>query len=440
MSTATGSTRRFLRALLDGESSICTTDETLSGEELTLRVGAVARELRGKTRLAVMAYPSVDTLVTIAGILLAGATAVPINPALGEAERAHILRDSQAELLPAGFGPGLHAAAPDSIPADKSEALILYTSGSTGPPKGVILSRHAIATNLGALADTWEWSAEDTVVHALPLSHVHGLVFGGLGPLHIGGRLHHTGRFLRSVPGGSLYFGVPATWASMRDSDLASLRRARLLISGAAPLTRPVFDRVHAFARHRILNRYAMTECLVITSQLPSSVRTHQSVGIQLPTVRVRLVSDRDDVPGLVEVTGPSVLQGYVGMADALTKDGWFRTGDVGCWNDQGELELIGRMDTDLIKTGGYRVGAGEIEAVLLACPGVQDAAVRGVPDGPLGQRIAAWVVCSEPSVRDTLQQHLASQLAHYKQPAEIHFVADLPRNALGKLQKHLLR
>jgi len=439
MSPETRVTRRFLRALLDGACSICTAEESLRGEELTLRVGAVARELRGKTRVAVMAYPSVDTLVTVAGIMLAGATAVPINPALTQAEQAYILSDSQAELLPVGFARRLRTQVPDVIAADEGEALILYTSGSTGSPKGVILSRRAIATNLGALAETWEWSEEDTVAHALPLSHVHGLVFGGLGPLHIGGRLCHTGRYLRPVPGGSLYFGVPATWASLRDCDLSSLGLARLLISGAAPMTQPIFDRVHAFSRHRILNRYAMTECLVITSQLPSSIRTPQSVGMQLPTVKVRLVNSADEVPGLVEVSGPSVLTRYVGSANAPTKDGWFRTGDVGRWSEDGELELIGRMDTDLIKTGGYRVGAGEIEAAILTCPGVTDAAVRGVPDGSLGQRIAAWVVCSDSSAEKTLQQHLSSRLAHYKQPAEFHFVASLPRSSLGKLQKHLL-
>lgn len=438
----------LLPALGQGRASIELSGQKLAGDELAAAAGGVARAVAGASRVAFTAHPTVHTLVTVAGILAAGGAAIPLNPRAGSAERAHILRDAAADLV---LDTGQPATTPDTLPdgppPDDRPALILYTSGSTGPPKGAVIPRRAIAANLDAIASLWDWTADDVLAHALPVFHVHGLVFGGLGPLRIGSPLVHTGGHFRAVPGASVYFGVPALWASLHSADLRALYPARLLVSGAGPVPQPVFDRVAALTGHQLLNRYAMTETLIITSPSPAQARSAQSVGPPLPGVQVRL-TEPDEAgqaaatagsPREVLVRGASLFTGYLGRGPGLDSGGWFRTGDLGEWLSDGSLRLIGRRDTDLIKTAGYRVGAGEVEDVLLGFPGVTEAAVVGLPDGKLGQRVAAWLVAAGPVNRADIAAFLATRLAPYKQPQEIHLVDALPRTALGKVQKRLL-
>ncbi|SDP68560.1 fatty acid CoA ligase FadD36 [Streptomyces sp. cf386] len=441
----------LLPALREGRARIDVAGQRLEGDELTGAVGALARSVAGARRVAVVAHPSVATVVAVAGVLTAGATAVPLHPAAGAHERAHILRDSGVDLVldePALTG---RAAPPPEPSPDETPALILYTSGSTGPPKGVVVPRRAIAASLDALAALWEWTPDDVLAHALPLSHVHGLVFGSLGPLRIGSPLVHTGRYLTPVPHATVYFGVPALWGSMGAADLTQLRSARLLVSGADRLPGAVAERVLRHSGHRILNRYAMTETLVIASPRPADLRTDRptgSVGLPVPGMRVRLHNedgtDRTDradgagIGGEVQVRGSGLFSGYLGRGPAVDDDGWFGTGDLGEWLPDGSLRLLGRKDTDLIKSGGYRIGAGEVEDALLAHPAVVEAAVIGVPDDRLGQRVAAWIVADDPD-RAGLISFLAARLAPYKLPQEIHEVPALPRTALGKVSKSLL-
>ncbi|TDD80590.1 acyl-CoA synthetase [Actinomadura rubrisoli] len=437
-------------ALRQGTASLDVGGERLGGDELPAAVGGVARQVAGASRVAVTAYPSLGTVVAVAGILAAGAAAVPVDPSSPPGERAHVLRDSDADLVLDGIDLGVRGDLPPDPPADDRPALVLYTSGSTGPPKGAVLPRRAIAANLDALAALWEWGPADVLAHALPFFHVHGLVFGGLGPLRLGSPLVHTGPFFRPVPQATLYFGVPTGWASLADEQLRELSRARLLVSGAGAIPRRLFDRIEALAGQRVLNRYAMTETLVITSPGVHDPRDPGSVGRPVHGMDLRLTDlDRDDEGdfGQVEVRGPHLFLGYLSGDRSFTSDGWFRTGDVGRWDEAGRLRLIGRADLDLIKTGGHRVGAGEVEDALLCHPGVAEAAVTGVPDDRLGQRVCAWAVPSVlpsavPSAQLTvaeLHAHLAERLAPYKRPLELRLVDRLPRNHLGKVQKKRL-
>ena len=187
------SQRGFLHALQQGTASVEVAGKRMQAQELAAVVGAIARSVSGARRVAITAHPTLDTLLAVAGVLLAGAAAVPINPAAGEVERRHILHDSAADLIFEGVDYKSRAPLPADLPADESPALVMYTSGSTGPPKGVVLPRRAIASNLDALQDAWEWTQEDVLAHALPFFHLHGLGFGGLGPLRHGSALVHTG-------------------------------------------------------------------------------------------------------------------------------------------------------------------------------------------------------------------------------------------------------
>jgi acyl-CoA synthetase (AMP-forming)/AMP-acid ligase II len=271
-------TSLLLTALAQGRASVEVGGERLRGDELVEAVGRVAAAVRGTRRVAVAAWPSVDTLVQVAGVIAGGATAVPVHPDATERERAYILADAGVDLELHGVPSGPSAAV-DGVAVDDSEALVLYTSGSTGRPKGVPITRRAIEANLDALRAAWLWDEQDVVSHALPFFHVHGLVFGGLGPLRIGSPLVHTGRFFRPVADATVYFGVPAVWAALKKEHLRELRGARLLTSGAGALQQKVFDRVEACSGHRLVNRYAMTETLVITSPGLDRPKSPKSVG-----------------------------------------------------------------------------------------------------------------------------------------------------------------
>jgi malonyl-CoA/methylmalonyl-CoA synthetase len=454
-------------------------DRSLTYRELRDAAAGVARRLGGTARVAVWAEPSIETCVAVVGALCAGAAVVPINPKTGERELAHIVADS---------APGLVLAAPDqpppglaslpnlavdlgerggALPAEpdpETPAFILYTSGTTGMPKGVLHARRALATNLDALAAVWEWTAADVLVHGLPLFHVHGLVLGTLGPVRLGGRLHHVGRFSPEAvaaaleQGGTMLFGVPTMYhrlaeAAERDQAVAeALAGARLLVSGSAPLPVREHARIERMTGQRIVERYGLTETIMNCSIHAAGDRRPGYVGPPLPGVEVRLLADDltpldvhdDETIGEVAVRGPNVFLGYLNRPDATEaafRDGWFLTGDLATRSGDGYIRIVGRRATDLIKTGGFKVGAGEVEAALLEHPAVAEAAVTGQPDDDLGERIVAWVVAREgqhPSPED-LAGHVARLLAPHKRPREIRFLEELPRNEMGKVRKAAL-
>jgi fatty acid CoA ligase FadD36 len=438
---------------------------TLSRSDLVGAATSVAERVAGAQRVAVLATPTATTVLAITGCLIAGVPVVPVPADVGVAERAHILRDSGAQAWlgerPADEsvdGKGLphipvrlHARSWHRYaePPPEAPALIIYTSGTTGLPKGVVLSRRAIAADIDALADAWRWTPEDVLVHGLPLYHVHGLVLGVLGSLRIGNRFIHTGRptpEAYAAASGTLYFGVPTVWSRIAADEAAAraLASARLLVSGSAPLPVPVFDRVSELTGHQPVERYGSTESLITLSTRADGERRPGWVGQPLRGVRTRLVDDTGapvahdgETIGRLEVSGPTLFDGYLNRPDATAEvfDGtWYRTGDVAVIDGDGMHRIVGRESVDLIKSGGFRIGAGEIETVLLGYDGVREAAVVGVPDPDLGQRIVAFVVGD--AAPEALIAHVAEQLSAHKRPREVRIVDSLPRNAMGKVMK----
>jgi fatty acid CoA ligase FadD36 len=414
--------------------------QSVSRVALVERASLLASAMVGMPAVAVDATPTLATVEAVVAGLLAGVPVVPVPPDAGPVEREHILRDSGALPLPH------RAAVCGHLPnvADDTAALVMYTSGTTGAPKGAVLSRRAVAAGLDGLAAAWEWTPDDVLVHGLPLFHVHGLVLGVLGPLRVGCRLVHTGRptpEAYAAAGGSLYFGVPTVWGRVcaDATSAAALSGARLLVSGSAPLPVPVFEQLRSLTGAPPVERYGMTETLITVSTTFGGERRPGWVGLPIEGVQTRL--DGDD--GELQVRGSTLFDGYLGRPDttaaSFTPDGWFRTGDAAEIDAGGFHRIIGRLSMDIIKTGGFKVGAGEVEASLLGHPGVQEAAVVGAPDDDLGQRIVAFVV-GEGLDAAALVQHVAGTLSVHKRPREVRVVDSLPRNAMGKVQKNLLR
>jgi fatty acid CoA ligase FadD36 len=446
----------------DRAGAVAVAGEAVSWAELAARANGTAVRLVGAPAVAIDARPSLQTVVAVAACFAAGVPAVPVPPDAGTAERAHIVRDSGAALVlgdadwPDCDLPRVALADAGSSLAEPSAdaaGLIIYTSGTTGAPKGVVLSRRAIAAGLDGLAQAWGWTADDTLVHGLPLFHVHGLVLGVLGALRTGSRLVHTGRPTAeayAAAGGSLYFGVPTVWGRVctEPAAAAALRSARLLVSGSAPLPVPVFEQLRDLTGHAPIERYGMTETLITLTTRVDGERRPGWVGLPIDGVRTRLVGDDGQlVPhdgetlGELHVAGATLFDGYLNRADATeaSMDGdWFRTGDAAVIDGNGFHRIVGRQSMDIIKTGGFKVGAGEVETVLLGHPSVAEVAVVGEPDDDLGQRIVAYVVGTGVDAA-ALIELVANQLSVHKRPREVRVVESLPRNAMGKVQKGLL-
>ncbi|MEU6085620.1 acyl-CoA synthetase [Streptomyces sp. NPDC047085] len=457
-------------------------EQSLTYGGLAAAAGAVATRIRGAGRVAVWATPELETAVAVTGALLAGVAAVPLNPKSGEKELAHIVSDSAPDVIltaPGAELPGVlgelarldvDASEADAVPeeraSDEDPALIVYTSGTTGPPKGAVIPRRALAATLDALADAWQWTGEDVLVHGLPLFHVHGLVLGVLGPLRRGGGVRHLGRFstegvARELNGGAtMLFGVPTMYhriaeALPDDPELAkALSGARLLVSGSAALPVHDHERIAAATGRRVIERYGMTETLMNTSVRADGEARAGTVGLPLPGVELRLVEEDGtevaaydgETVGEIQVRGPNLFTEYLNRPDAtaaaFTADGWFRTGDMAVREPDGYVRIVGRKATDLIKSGGYKIGAGEIENALLEHPGVREAAVTGEPDADLGERIVAWIVPvnpQSPPVADELADHVARRLAPHKRPRVVRYLDALPRNDMGKIMKRAL-
>jgi len=399
-------------------------------------------------RVPVRTEPSLETVVALVGNAIYGAVTVPLNPKLGARELDHIRSDSSTGAVEAA-----------------DARLLLYTSGTTGAPKGAVITAANIVANLDALADAWALTEHDTLVHALPLFHVHGLILGLFGPLRVGCSVRWVPRFepltvADALAGdGTVMFGVPTMYhrlveAAESDPRVArGLGSARLLVSGSAGLPVREHRRLEAVAGCHVYERYGLTETLINTAVRADGPPRPGYVGTPLAGVELRLVdADRSPIEasddatiGEVAVRGAAVFAGYHNRPDATAEvrdeDGWFYTGDLATRAADGAIRLHGRRATDLIKTGGYKVGAGEIEAALLELDGVREAAVVGVVDADLGERIVAYVVLTPGAdvEADALVDHVAGQLSPHKRPREIRFVDSLPRNAMGKVQKRAL-
>jgi malonyl-CoA/methylmalonyl-CoA synthetase len=433
--------------------------------------------------VAVLAESRIETAVAVIGALVAGVPVIPINPKSGSSELAHIVGDAEPDAIAVAPGSEMPEAfagcrrveidldvavstdggAPPDL-GDENPALIVYTSGTTGRPKGAVLPRRAIASNLDALAEVWEWTDADVVAHGLPLFHVHGLVIGILGPVRRGGAAVHIGRFSpqgvqEALNGGATaLFGVPTMYRRLADAaaDSPELARAlggaRLLVSGSAALPASEHARIEQLTGRGVVERYGMTETLMNTAIHADAEPAPGTVGPPLPGVDLRLVdddgavldTDDDETIGEIQVRGPNLFLEYLNRPDATDealRDGWFATGDMATRADDGYIRIVGRRATDLIKSGGYKIGAGEIENALLEHPGVAEAAVTGEPDDDLGERIVAWIVPAgdeRPGERE-LADHVAKLLTPHKRPRAVRYLDELPRNAMGKVTKATL-
>lgn len=445
------------------------------------------------SRVAVQVDKSVEALMLYLATLRAGLVVVPLNSAYRSAEMAYFLDDCAPAVLvcaPAQFGALSTLAfqrgvghvftlgedrsgtlleraaferddhAPVAVAGDALAALV-YTSGTTGRSKGAMLSHDALRANAQALLAHWDWRTGDVLLHALPIFHVHGLFVAVHCALLGASRMLWCHRFetdtvLPALPRASVFMGVPTMYTRLlADARLTRERCAamRLFVSGSAPLLASTFEAFTARTGHTILERYGMSETLMITSnpcRPEDGVRQAGTVGRALPGVQVRVVgSAAATLPagetGAVQVRGPSVCQGYWQMpektAEAFTADGWFDTGDVGVLDEAGVLTLVGRSK-DLIITGGYNVYPAEVEGWLNALPGVAESAAIGVPHPDFGEAVLA-VVVAQPGAQlapAALLAALKTQVASFKVPKHVAVLPELPRNAMGKVQKALLR
>jgi malonyl-CoA/methylmalonyl-CoA synthetase len=339
-------------------------------------------------------------------------------------------------------------------------AALLYSSGTTGLPKGVMLTHHNLLSNAEDLVELWGFSGADTLLHALPIYHVHGLFVALHCVLLSGASLRWLPRFevtevIRTLPQATVMMGVPTFYTRLLACAAFSredCRRIRMFISGSAPLLESTFDAFLARTGQAILERYGMTETGMNTSNPLFGPRKVGTVGVPLPSVEVR-IRDAHNTPiapgevGEIQVRGPNVFAGYWRMPDKtaadFTDDRWFITGDQGRFDDDGYLHIVGRSK-DMIITGGLNVYPKEVETALNAFPSVLESAVLGVPDDDFGEAVVAVIVPQHSSLSpadvEQLRRDLSAHLARFKVPKTIKQIDSLPRNAMGKVQKALLR
>ncbi len=445
---------------LDRADAIVVDGAAMSGDALRRAAAAVAADLAGHDVVAVHATPTLETVVAMVGALAAGVAIVPLPPDSGTDERAHLLADSGATLVIEHVDLSRRSAAAPPPVAPERTALIMYTSGTTGPPKGVVAVARALSRPASTRSPTRGRGRRTTCsCTGCRCSTCTGWCSGcsvrcgsAAGWSTPDGRR----RTAYAAAAGSLYFGVPTVWSRIcaQPSAARALSAARLLVSGSAPLPVPVFERLRELTGHEPVERYGMTETLITVSSRADGPRRAGHVGFPLAGVATRLVDDGGSVRcrhdgesiGELQVTGPMLSDGYwrqpAATAASRTADGWFRTGDIASIDADGWHRIVGRASTDLIKSGGYRIGAGEVEDALLAHPAVREAAVIGVPDADLGERVVAFVVAERvgrPVSEADLIAFVGDRLSAHKRPRRIVFVPALPRNAMGKVQKRNL-
>ncbi|PDW02959.1 acyl-CoA synthetase [Candidatus Viridilinea mediisalina] len=440
--------------------------------------------------------PSSPTfLVTYLGIQMVGGIAVLINSQYRQVELNHILSDSEPRVVvcdadgiayigaPAGsVGAKLvvttgEVQAKDAsswrgeLPRPNELALLVYTSGTTGRAKGAMLTHGALTANSAAVTAAWHWTAADHLLLVLPLFHIHGLGVGFHGTLWSGARLTLRPRFvaeesLEALRSGeyTLFFGVPTMYTRIIEVARAQTVRTRgkpprikplplrLCVSGSAPLAPQTLQEFETRFGHRILERYGMSETGMNLGNPYEGERRAGTVGQPFPGQEARVVDMQSGEPlpdgeiGEIQVRGPHVGTGYWGNPQATVEvfhdDGWFSTGDLGWRSDDGYFTITGRA-RELIISGGYNIYPREIEEVLLNHPAVAECAVFGQPDPDLGEHVVAAIVPrnpAQPPTRNKLINYCNEHLAAYKRPRSIHILEALPRNAMGKVQKELLK
>jgi malonyl-CoA/methylmalonyl-CoA synthetase len=437
--------------------------------ESAARAGRLARlGLVSGDRILLSAESSYDLVASYVACLRLGLVVIPTNTAYGARELAHVIGDARprAAILDdpdrsqsvADIDPSIHRLTPelalpdgptpmlDSVARD-APALICYTSGTTGQPKGAVLTHANCLASAEALRVAWRWTDSDRLLLALPLFHMHGLGVGLHGTLHACAsavllRGFRPEEILSDIDEyeASLFFGVPTMYHRLvRDPNVGALAALRLCVSGSAPLPAALHEEIEAKTGQRVLERYGMTETLMLVSNPYREERRPGSVGWPLPGVELRLEGD----PPEIQVRGPNVFGGYWERPDAnaaaFTEDGWFRTGDLGAIDEDGYVEIVGRAK-ELIISGGYNVYPREIEDVLRGHPQIEDVAIVGEASEEWGERVVAYSVVSGPVRLDDLRNFAGDALAPFKHPRALYEIDELPRNALGKVQKHRLK
>jgi malonyl-CoA/methylmalonyl-CoA synthetase len=441
-------------------------------------------------RIAVQTEKSVEALMLYLAVLRAGYVYLPLNTAYQAAEIEYFIGNAQPSVVVCSArnfswisriafeggtahvfhlnedrsGSLLERAAHFSdrhTPAQRSAddlAAILYTSGTTGRSKGAMLTHGNLLSNAQVLKEYWGWAPGDVLIHALPMFHVHGLFVASHGALLNGSRMIWFSHFepkavIRRLSDATVFMGVPTLYVRMlAEPSLTreACRTMRLFIAGSAPLLKETFEAWRERTGHTILERYGMTETVMLTSNPYHGERSAGTVGFPLPGVELRVREDRGQPcpPGEVggiEVKGPNVFKGYWRMpektAEEFTADGWFKTGDVGRVDDNGVVTLVGRSK-DLIITGGYNVYPAEIEGYLNEMEGVAESAVVGVPHADFGEGVVAIVVPKPGAQIDgaAMVAELKGRIANFKVPKQVIVMPELPRNTMGKVQKNLLR
>ncbi|HEX4353392.1 MAG TPA: acyl-CoA synthetase [Polyangiales bacterium] len=448
-----------------------------------------ARDLDG-ARVCFLIAPSFRYVATQWAIFRAGGVAVPLCVSHPEPELAHVIDDAVASIViaDAEFDPKLRPltaarglrhlnpnalleSQPQSLPLMAAErpALLIYTSGTTGKPKGAITTHAILDAQMRSIVQAWEMTAHDRLLHVLPLHHLHGILNALCAPLYAGACVELAPRFdpisvlerFAAEPALTLFMAVPTIYAKLvaewpnlaPDRERAirqGLSRLRLMISGSAALPVSLLARVRELSGHVLLERYGMTEIGMALGNPLHGERRAGSVGVPFPEVEARIVDERgvalgEDVSGELQIRGPNVFAGYWNKPDAtrasFTEDGFFRTGDVAI-RERGYYRLLGRESVDIIKTGGFKVSALEIEESLREHPAIAEVAIVGVADPEWGERVAAALVL-QPGAALTLEELRAfgkARLAPYKVPSLLRLFDALPRNALGKVQKPPLK
>lgn len=469
------------------------TYQTLSNGSGRIAAALTRRGVLSGDRVAVRLEKSLEAVLLYIACLRLGAVYVPINVGSTPNELEYLLRDSSPRMLivPPAEATALGALArqagvqlvetlgadgegtlselarqcePEDLFAAAHEphslAALVYTSGTTGRPKGAMLSRASLASNAAVLAHAWHFSADDVLLHALPLFHVHGLftaintVLASASSLLLLPKFD-SGEVLKRLSEVTVFMGVPTHYGRLlQEKGLGPevARGMRLFISGSAPL--PVETHQEFFRRtgHTILERYGMTETLMNASNPYLGSRVPGSVGLPLPGVGIRVadpesgaVERKPDVIGMLQIAGPNVFSGYwrdpAKTAAGFTDDGWFRTGDLGRIDRDGYVYIVGRAK-DLVISGGSNVYPREVELELELLPGVAESAVFGVPHPDLGEGVTAAIVAKpgEAVSESAIIEALNARLARYKVPKRVLVVAELPKNAMGKVQKNALR
>jgi len=467
-------------AVRDPSGTVLTHGE-LEQQSTRLALGLVRAGVGAGDRVAYQVQKSPSTLLVHLALLRCGAIQVPLNPdysdqevraLLDDAEPVMLIRPTERGVLPGSWqtlsldangGGSLRAllgdgeeALPQIAPGDG--AALLYTSGTTGRPKGALLSHANLATNAETLVSAWGFCSSDVLLHVLPLFHTHGLFVAAHCALTSGASMVLLPRFdvsqvLEELPSCSVMMGVPTHYTRLLADErfgAPQCKGVRLFVSGSAPMTPVVHAEFTERTGAQILERYGMTETSMLTSNPLEGQRRPGTVGPALPGVSIRLVGEDDQrvadgETGDVQVSGANVFSGYWRRPDLLdetfTADGWFRTGDLGRLDADGYLELVGRSK-DLVITGGLNVYPKDVEQVLDSLPGVSESAVVGLPDADLGE-VVVGVVVAESGVQldpEWLRAAARLQLAGYKTPKRVVVVETLPRNVMGKVQKSLLR